>query len=89
MASEKYWNNHGYVIASKYRKIVLRALAEGPKTPTQIANESGCNVPHISRSLRELEKRNLVKCLSPDRRKGRLYNITNEGSKIVSALERL
>lgn len=88
MTSKEYWNNYGYVLASKYRKIVLKALAEGPKTPTQIANESDCNASHISRSLRELEKRNLVKCLSPHRRKGKLYDITNESSKIIDRLER-
>ena len=88
MATKEYWNNYGYVLASRYRKIVLTALAQGPKTPTQIANESGCNVSHVSRSLHEIEKRGLVKCLSPDRRKGKIYGITNKGSKIVDKLQK-
>jgi len=87
MQTKDYWDNYGYVLASKYRKIILKALLEKPKTPTQIANESGCNVSHISRSISELEKRNLLKCLNPYRRKGRIYSITEEGLKIVSKMQ--
>ena len=88
MATNEYWNNYGYVLASRYRKIVLKFLLEGPRTPTQIANESGCNVSHISRSLRELEKRNLIKCLTPARRKGKIYSITKLGINVAKEIQK-
>jgi len=86
MANKEYWNNYGYVLASKYRKAILKALTERPRTPTEIANQLKCNVSHVSRSLRELQKRNLIKCINPHRRKGKVYDATDKGLKIGKAM---
>jgi DNA-binding MarR family transcriptional regulator len=82
------WNHYGYVLASEYRKVILRALAEKPKTPKQIADETKYNLSHVSRSIRQLEKRSLIKCLTPKRRKGKLYGLTDNGFRIFNQLSK-
>lgn len=69
---KKDWEKVAFVRASKYRKQILDALSE-PKTPTELAKITGQNVSHISRTLKELQKKKLVKCLTPNLRKGKLY----------------
>jgi len=87
MAEKNDWNSYGFAFVSKYRRIILISLLESPKTPTQIANEHNCNVSHISRALRELKEKGLVKCLNPERRKGRIYALTDKGLRITQRLK--
>jgi DNA-binding transcriptional ArsR family regulator len=76
------WDVVGYVISSDHRTMVLGRLAEGPATPTQIASDVDLSVTHVSRALSSLRDRDLVELLVPeDRRKGRVYGITDEGSE--------
>lgn len=78
----------GWVLASGYRKQVLRSLTERPKIPSRIAEENGVKISHVSRALSELQDRGLVELLVPeDRKKGRLYGLTDAGEAIVSELE--
>jgi len=77
------WDAVSFVISSQYRVGVLRRLAEGAATPTQIANSADVGIAHISRALGELRGRGLVELLvSEERRKGRVYGITEEGTQI-------
>ncbi|MFA5930899.1 MAG: ArsR family transcriptional regulator [archaeon] len=66
------WEEIAFIKASKYRKQILDSLSE-PKTPTELAKITGQNISHISRTLKELQERELIKCLTPNLRKGRLY----------------
>lgn len=77
------WDEIGFVISSRYRVEVLDRLHEGPATPTQIATDSGAGIAHISRALSSLTERDLTELLvSEDRKKGRVYGITEEGTEI-------
>lgn len=69
--------------ASKYRQNVLKALGEGPSTPSDIANETGYHLSHVSNTLSELVEKKLIECLTPDRRKGKLYDKTGEGKDLM------
>lgn len=74
------WETVGFVISSQYRIAVLRRLAEGPATPSRIADETGFAISHVSRALHSLRDRDLVDLLvSEDRKKGRIYGITDSG----------
>jgi len=82
------WDVVGYVISSDHRTVVLRRLADGPATPTQIASDVDLSVTHVSRALRSLRDRDLVELLVPEeRRKGRVYGITTEGTEIWALIE--
>ena len=55
--------------------------------PTQIAKNSGIRTNHISKVLSELKAHELVECINPEVRKGRLYRLTDKGEEIVGNLE--
>jgi DNA-binding transcriptional ArsR family regulator len=82
------WDVVGYVISSDHRTMVLGRLAEGPATPTQIASDVDLSVTHVSRALSSLRDRELVELLVPeDRRKGRVYGITAEGTEAWETIQ--
>ncbi len=76
----------GYVLASKYRQTILVALIENALCPTEIVEKTKYYQAHVSKTLKELTTRNLVECLNPNDRKGRLYNLTQDGKKICAQL---
>lgn len=71
-----------YVVRGKTRLDILKAL-DKPMTPTQISDKLRNHRSTISRTLLEMEKRGLVKCLTPKEKTGRLYNITKKGKDIL------
>lgn len=82
------WDDIGYVISSRYRVEVLRHLAEGPATPSQIARENDISITHISRAIQHLRERSLVALLVPEeRKKGRVYGTTERGDVLWEQIE--
>lgn len=53
----------------------------------QIAKDTGIVQNHISNTLRQLKEHDLVECINPEVRKGRLYRLTDEGEEIVDKIE--
>mgnify|MGYP002065140088 CR=1 FL=1 len=82
------WELVSLIISSEYRKEVLRNL-DKPKTPTTISKELKINKTHISKTLKELESKNLITCLSPNANKGKLYLITGVGKEILKEVSNL
>ena len=72
-----------YVEISQYRKKVMKSLEGNVKIPTAIARDSGIRTNHISKVLGELKEHEIVECINPEVRKGRLYRHTEKG-EIVS-----
>lgn len=82
------WDEISFVISSRYRVIVLHRLVSSPATPSQIASEADCSIAHVSRALQELREHSLVELLvSEDRRKGRLYGISESGQAVWDRIE--
>lgn len=82
------WDEVGYVISSKYRIAVLDRLSTGPSTPSGIADDTGFSIAHVSRALQGLRDRDLVELLvSDDRKKGRVYGITDRGDEMWTEIE--
>lgn len=82
------WDEIGYVISSRYRVTVLNQLADGPATPSRIASKSQLSIAHISRALGELRDHDLVTLLvSEDRKKGRVYGITEKGANVWEQID--
>lgn len=83
------WDQIGFVISSRYRVAVLERLAESPATPSQIASDEDVGIASVSHALTSLRDRDLVELLvSEDRRKGRVYGITDDGEEIWSEITR-
>ena len=82
------WDEISYCISSRYRIVALSRLAEGPATPSQIATDADVGIAHISRALQELKERSLVALLvSEDRKKGRVYGMTDTGQETWETVE--
>lgn len=76
-----------YIKKSEYRRKVLKTLANDTKIPSQIAKDTGIVQNHISNTLRQLKEHDLVECINPEVRKGRLYRLTDEGEEIIKNLK--
>ena len=76
-----------YVQISKYREKTLKSIGDEVKIPTNIAKDSGIRTNHISKVLAELKAHELVECINPEVRKGRLYRLTDKGDEIVRGLK--
>ena len=88
MDSEENLNKYGFVLASKYRKNVVLVLESKPKTPKEISIEINCDLTHVSRALRELTNNRITRCATPERVKGRIYQLTNSGIEILKLLKK-
>ncbi|MFH1587138.1 MAG: ArsR family transcriptional regulator [Candidatus Diapherotrites archaeon] len=83
----KDWKTISFVIRSRYRKLVLEKL-NFPTTPTQLAKDLDINKAHVSRALSELIEKGLVKCLTPEARKGKIFERTTKGIIILKNIQK-
>lgn len=65
----------------------MKSLDGNVKIPSVIARDSGIRTNHISKVLSELKAHELVECINPEVRKGRLYRLTDKGEKVTENLE--
>ena len=86
--SDEMLTEISYVNISKYRTKAIKSLEESPKIPSVIARDSGIRTNHISKVLGELKEHELVECINPEVRKGRLYRLTETGEEVVKNLEK-
>ena len=76
-----------YIEKSQYRSKVLKTLANDVKMPSQIAKDTGIVQNHISNTLRQLREHDLVECINPEVKKGRLYRLTDNGENLIKNLK--
>ena len=82
------WGDVSYVIASKTRKAILLKL-ETPRTPTFLAKDLSINLANVSRALTELEGKDVVICLTPKQKVGKIYSLTKKGKDIVGQMKKM
>ena len=81
------YNDLGYVKISKHRKTVFLALKSGPKMPSEIVQESKMRMDDVSRALRAMNKKGLVECVNPEKKQGRLYQISALGKQVLGHIQ--
>jgi DNA-binding MarR family transcriptional regulator len=74
-----------FVTRAKNRKLVLTNLKE-PKTPSGLSADLEIHRSAVSRAILELESKKLVKCLNPQDKMGRYYQITETGKKVLKEI---
>ena len=82
------WDLSVFVIRSGYRKGVFLELSK-PQRPSQIAKSLKLRLTHVTRALRELKQKGLVKCLNPKEVMGRFYQLTSKGQGILKEVKNL
>ena len=75
-----------YVKNSTYRTRVMKSLDGKTKIPSEIAKDANIIQNHISTTLRQLKEHELVECINPEVKKGRLYRLTDNGNKVIKEL---
>lgn len=87
--NEKLLSLASWILISSYRKRIMIALGNKLKTPSTLSRESGVRTNHISKVLRELKNKDLVICINEDMHKGRLYQTTELGKKVMQKVKNL
>ena len=85
--SDEMLKEISYVQISKYRTKAMKSLEDDVKIPSVIAKDSGIRTNHISKVLAELKAHELVECINPEVRKGRLYRHTEKGEQVVKHID--
>jgi DNA-binding MarR family transcriptional regulator len=72
----------GYISSSKHRTAVVRRLYDSPAIPKSIKEDTDRQYSRVSEALSDLQDEGIVELLSPeDRKKGRLYALTDRGEE--------
>jgi DNA-binding MarR family transcriptional regulator len=82
------YNLVSFVTRGSVRRKVLKGLLK-PNTPTELAKKIGVARSAVSRTIQELEKVELVECLTPDEKMDRYYRVTETGKKVAETIEGL
>ena len=82
------WEDLSFIISSEYRKKILSGL-ENKSTPSVISKSTGINKTHVSRALKELESKGMIKCLTPNAKKGKIYLISDYGKEMLKEADKL
>ena len=81
--SDELLTEISYVKISTYRTKVMKSLEDNVNIPSKIAEDSEIRQNHISKVLAELKAHEMVECINPEVRKGRLYRLTDKGDEVV------
>jgi len=82
------WDIFSYVYRSKERTSILIALVGKKLTPTKISELTDLHKSNVSRSLKALEEKGLVQCLTPDEKVGRLFVLSDIGIEVVNEIKK-
>ena len=82
------WNLLGFIKASQYRKIIILILDRGNKTPKEISDSTKYPISHVSQTLKILREREILICLTPELRKGKIYSLTELGKSMARELKK-
>jgi predicted transcriptional regulator len=63
------------------------SLKDNPDTPSGISDKTGIYSSHVSNTLNELVEKELVVCITPKLRKGRLYELTKTGYNLLETIK--
>ena len=84
----KFWSLVGYIKVSPARLNCIKIIGTEYKMPTEIAKESNMRITQISNALHDLKEKEIVFCLNEETVKGRLYQNTELGLKLLDELNK-
>lgn len=81
------WDLISFVKSSNKRFQILSLLNDALSTPSDISKKLNIPISHVSSTLSELSERDLIVCLTPERRKTKLFETTKTGKSILLKIE--
>lgn len=85
---QKFIDAVSFAQSGTNRSKVIKSLGDEMKLPSVIADELDLRISQISATLSELKSENIVICLNEDKKRGRLYKLTDLGLKVYEYLEK-
>ncbi|MGL6298025.1 MAG: ArsR family transcriptional regulator [Methanobacteriaceae archaeon] len=85
---QKTIEGFSYIKASNTRRKVLLALEDNILMPSEISKIINVSPPHTSRALRDLENKDLIICLNPKIRVGKLFILTEFGKEVLKCVKK-
>lgn len=82
--SDEELDKYGFVMGSPRRRSVVIELYECPETPKEIAEQTDISLSHISNVLGDLVDEEIAVCVNPDRKRGRVYRLTETGNRVAA-----
>lgn len=70
-----------FILRGERRKAILLCL-EKPKIPKEIAESCKASIHNVSKSLKELVDKGLIKCENPKDKFYRFYSLTKKGKEL-------
>jgi len=83
------WDLISFVKASDKRLRILSMLKSSVNTPSELSTKLSIPISHVSSTLSELVENKLVICLTPERRKTKLYKTTETGEHVLSKIDEI
>ncbi|MFW9995317.1 MAG: winged helix-turn-helix domain-containing protein [Candidatus Odinarchaeota archaeon] len=80
------WELVGFVRAGKLRQKIVCHLMDRKLTPSEISRRTGKKPGSVSKSLAGLREKNIIKCLNPNAKKGKIFSLTEEGEKVAGEI---
>jgi predicted transcriptional regulator len=81
------WDLISFVLASDVRREIITRLGESVQTPTNLKKVFNVPISRISSVLKELTEKGLVENLTPDRRKAKMYTLTELGKNVLHEIQ--
>jgi predicted transcriptional regulator len=77
----------GYIKLSQHRKKVFLFIKNELKLPSEISKATELGINDVSRALKGLKDKKLVRCLNEEEKRGRVYTLTEKGLEILKYIE--
>lgn len=93
MDKKELWENCGWILRGKQRKIVLLNLPKTPLSPESFrkglnsTTDLKLSLREMSRHLKSFQEKGIISCLTKNAPYGKLYQITPKGSKLKKEIE--
>ena len=78
-----------FVLRGKNRKKIMEILLVGDKTQAELHKLTGMYRTHVRRTLNELISKKLVKCINPNDKRYKIYQITTIGKNTIKNINKL
>ncbi len=84
---KKKFLKYAHVVASKNKIKIIQILFTKPQTTTEISKKMNSNISLVSKLLKELVSEELVICLNPRDKKGKLFYFSEDGEWVYDVLK--
>lgn len=82
-------NDLAYILRGKNRIKVLQALQGKTLISKQIEKTTNMYKSHVSRTIKELQQKRLIRCTNEKDRSFKFYKLTKDGEKILEETKQI